>query len=287
MKRSIAVVLCCLLLILSGCKQQQYKRISFSTEEPRESLKHIDEETKVEMVATGVSLTQIPIYEISERPITDEEVQIMQQQLGITDTLIEVDGNYINEIFGPRDGSFTMTDEELEKIAWETFEKLPFMDGTFEYLGITGRSERSDSEGTRVTSVLVTFRRTLGGIRVLGNEICWLGFNDDGLTQIFVRLYKYKEIGTMDVLSIDTVSESIKSPDRLVLSIPTMDGLGMFQTMQVEEVMPLLINQHFSKGCTILQPVYSFRGTAFDTEGINPEFNAWIIAIPDKYTYEE
>ncbi len=212
MKKSIAVILCLSLLALSGCKPQQYKRIAFNAEGEWVGIEFpdIDENAEVVIAAEKVSLTQVPIYEISERPITDEEVQIMQQQLGISDTLIEVDGNEINKLLGPRDGSFTMTDEELEKIAWETFEKLPFMDGTFEYLGITGRSERSDSEGTRVTSVLVTFRRTLGGIRVLGDEICWLGFNDDGLTDIYVRLYKYKEIGTMDVLSIDTVSESIK-----------------------------------------------------------------------------
>ena len=51
------------------------------------------------------------------------------------------------------------------------------------------------------------------------------------------------------------------------------------------DVMLLLINQHLN-GCTILQPVYSFMGNAEDTKGMQSEFNAWVIAIPESYTYE-
>ena len=90
----------------------------------------------------------------------------------------------------------------------------------------------------------------------------------------------------MDVVPFDVASTKIKSPDRLSFGDEvSMQNFEIANTMQVNDVMLLLINQHLN-GCTILQPVYSFMGNAEDTKGMQSEFNAWVIAIPESYTYE-
>ena len=294
MKKVIAMILCLLLIILSGC-QQKYKRIHFAENALGESsTKYFDEETAVRITVKEEFPSEIPIYEISERKITDEEFKIMKQQFGILDSspgqIIDLDGN---ELYGTlvsftdtSRGYFDMTDEELKKAAWEAFEKLPFMEGTYQYLGIISKTEISDSTGDHLTRVGVSFRRILNDIRVLGDEICNLYFDGSGLVEFDIKLYKYKEIGTMDVVPFDVASTKIKSPDRLSFGDEvSMQNFEIANTMQVNDVMLLLINQHLN-GCTILQPVYSFMGNAEDTKGMQSEFNAWVIAIPESYTYE-
>ena len=48
----------------------------------------------------------------------------------------------------------------------------------------------------------------------------------------------------------------------------------------------LLYSSQYSRGCTILQPIYVFSGTALMEEEREEEFSLTVIAIPEKYTYE-
>lgn len=280
--------------VLTGYSQR-YKRIHFDENALGESLtKYFDEKTEVLITTTETFPTQIPIYQISERKITNKELHKMKQQFGIPDSapgqIIDLGGN---ELYGTlvsytdtSRGYFDMTDEELEKAAWEAFVKLPFMEGTFQYLGIIAKMELTDSTGTHVTRVGVSFRRILDDIRVLGDEICNLYFDGSGFVEFDIKLYTYKEIGTMDVVPFDEAFAKIKYPDRLSFGDEaSMQNFEIADTMQVNDVMLLLINQHLN-GCTILQPVYSFMGNAEDAKGMQSEFNAWVIAIPESYTYE-
>ncbi len=297
MKRVIVFILCISLLALSGCTQK-YKRIHFGQNSLGQSAKEFfGQDTKVLGTPEAVFPAQIPIYEIRERKITNKELETMKQQLGISDSMpamkIELLGNRLEgRLYGSADAPrsyLDMSDEELEKIAWEAFEKLPFMDGTFEYTGIVSETTLKDSEGTHTVSAGVSFRRKLDGIRVLGDERCVLKFDGDGLIGFTFELYEYKEIGQMDVVPLDDAFAKLKTPDRLVISSKEiMNSLSIgidvvIDSMQLEETVPLLVNQH-SGGCTILQPVYSFLGDATDTEGRETDFNCWVIAIPDEYT---
>ena len=56
--------------------------------------------------------------------------------------------------------------------------------------------------------------------------------------------------------------------------------------LQVDNVNLRLVNQ-YSSGCTILQPMYSFVGTATFDDNSQAEFISRIIAIPESYTYEK
>lgn len=294
MKRTVSVIicLCCLLITLSGCSAQ-YKRISFDSECFRETLtKYIDEDTEVVNTATESFSDRCSVYAISERNISKKEFRKMLKQLGIENHGdVHLEGNVINgTIKTVPDSSaneFNMPDEELEKLAWETFNKLPFIEGTYEYCGITRDYTVSDSAGTRIVRVGVSFRRTLDGIQIRGSDQCDLYFDNTGLVEIFVKLYDYKKIGAMDLISLESASARIKDPDSFGLDLgQPMMKLGTVDTLHVERNELAFYNQNY-RGCTILQPAYRFVGTATDSDGRQAEFKSIVIAVPDSYTYEE
>lgn len=285
-----AIVLLVVAIILFVPK---YKRIRFNNEGVLgDSPKYIDVKTEVIFTETEEFPVKIPIYHIFERNITNEELEEMKRELGIPDSAdIDLHGHelsgYLTSVTDTSRGYFTMTDEELEKVAWETFKKLPFMDGEYQYLGIVSKTEISDNTGTHVTRVGVSFRRILDGMRVLGAEYCVLSFDDAGLVEFDISLYDYKKLGTMDVVPLNVASAKITDPDRFVFSSKdTTQPFGVADTMRVNDVILLLMNQ-YNNGCTILQPVYSFMGDATDSKGDQAEFNVWVIAIPKYYTYED
>lgn len=272
----------------------RYKRISFDGETLGETLsQYIDEDTEVVNTATESFSDRFSVYKISERKISYKEFQQMLKQLGIENSrYIDWHGNVINGTIKDYSSTdvedFNMPDEELEKLAWETFNKLPFIEGTYEYCGITRTyTISSDSIGTRIFRVGVSFRRVLDGIQIRGSDQCDLYFDNTGLVEIFVKLYNYKKIGTMDMIPLESASSRIKNPDSF--SIDTEDpaqGLGIVDTLQVERNELIFYNQYYL-GCTILQPAYRFVGTAADADGRQAKFKSLVIAIPESYTYEE
>ncbi len=296
MKKSIIFFICCIML-LSGCSAR-YKRISFNNDTPDGHInEYINDNTAVINDIKGENFTQFPVYKISEREITEEEVQEMFKQLGFdseyASTRFKLDKNRISgTLYNFTDVSrkdydaANMTDAELEKLAWDTFKKIPFLEGTYEYMGIRGEQTRSDSEGTHLERVGVSFRRVIDGIRVLGEDECFLYFDGDGLVEIYIELYEYEKTGTLDLVPLEDASSKIKEPDLFVFDSETsMSGFGGIDELQTEKVNLLFYNQ-YSDGCTILQPVYAFIGTATNGKGEKAEFKSVVIAIPDSYTYD-
>lgn len=292
MKRIITVIIfCCSLLALSGCSSK-YLRISFSSDTlADESTNHIDKDTAVINTSNETFPKQFPVYKITERKISENEYKQMLKQLGIEEyeRFIPLEGNEINAIFKPIGNSieaFSMSDEELEALAWETFNKLPFIEGTYKYVGITVRDTLSDSTGSRLTRVGVSFRRVLDGIPVLGNDKCDLYFDNTGLAELFIKLYDYDKVDNMDLVPLDSASSLIKNPDDFYIDTDDSEQkLEIADTLKVEQIELEFYNQ-FYRGCTILQPVYKFTGTAADANGVQAEFRSRVIAIPEAYTYE-
>lgn len=291
MKKIVAVMMCCLLVALSGCSGG-YQRTIFEDCMLEEKLaQHIDENTKVVNTSDESFPDRLPVYWISERRISDKEYRQMIKQLGIENERdIDHRGNVINgtikDFHSDDFEDFNLTDEELEKLAWETFGKLPFIEGTYEYCGITSDYTLSDSTGTHLVRVGVSFRRTLDGIQIRGDDQCDLYFDNTGLVEIYVELYNYTKIGNMAVVSLESASSKIKNPDSF--SIDTKNSAqwsGVADTLRVERNELVFYNQD-ELGCTVLQPVYRFAGTAADADGTQAKFNAIVIAIPDTYTYE-
>lgn len=294
MKKQICIMLlCCVLLVLCGCntKLGKYKRISFENETLGEELNLINENTVVINKANETFQSQMPIYKISKRGISEQEFQQMEEQLGITDWYWnDFDGYEIHSLIAPYNDpvrgyfyTLNMTDEELEALAWETFNKIPFMEGEYEYIGITATGTVWTMEtGELVSDVTVTFRRVLNGTHIIGNDECDLTFDASGLQEMHIALYDYKKIGTMDMVPLEDAQAKIKTPDSFSIDQTT----GVADNLQVDRVQLYWVNQ-FSNGCTILQPIYTFYGTASFEDGAQREFRSRIIAIPEALTYEE
>lgn len=233
---------------------------------------------------------QLPIYTITERSISQEDYQQMQEKLQLSNKPVSLtlEGNVVHYNLADytdfNRGYFNMTDEEIEKLAWETFNKIPFMEGEYEYLGIRNTMRVYYSEGEHVTRVGVSFRRLLDGVRVIGEDSCMLYFDGSGLVEIRIEMYDYKKIGIMDMVSLEDAAARIKTPDSFSVDINS-EEVNIADTLQVDRVKLLLVNQ-YSEGCTILQPVYNFIGTAALEDGTQAEFSSKIIAIPESYTYE-
>ena len=218
----------------------------------------------------------------------------MMQQLGIAPSGYKLDhhGNIINKMMRSptedTDIEFNMPEEELERIAWETFEKLPFMDGEYMYSGITADYTASDKNGTRKYRIGVSFNRVLDGIKVLGSDRCLLYYDNSGeLVEMYIELYNYEKISTLNMVPLESASEKVANPDAFIVNQELIGRVsGTFDTLRVNHVDLAFFNQYYS-GCTILQPVYTFRGIATDNEGVQVDFKSRVIAISENDTYEK
>lgn len=295
-KRICALFICCMLLLLCGCNYGsitdllKYKRISFESEYLGEASELISEDAEIVFTAKGNFQTEMPIYSISKHAISTQEIEQMERNLGITKWHWDDFDGYevlyrVAPYSDPGRGYFytlAMTDEELEDLAWETFNKIPFLEGEYEYVGKTGEMTEWTMESGEylATEVTVSFYRCIDGTRVVGNERCNLTFDASGVVEIHVAIYDYEKTGAMEMVSLEDARERIRTPDYFSLD------QGKVNKLQVDRVQLSLVNQ-FSRGCTILQPIYTFYGTATKDSGNQVEFKSRIIAIPESMTYEE
>lgn len=291
-KQILSIILCCVVLLLCGCnsKSEKYKRISFVGETLSDDLaKYTNDDTVVINEVNTTFANQLPIYKIEKHEISDLEFRRMEEQLGITDWYWnESDGNKVYSRTAPYNDpvrgyfyTLEMTDKELEQLAWDTFNKIPFLEGEYEYSGITATmTEWTMEEGESVTEVTVSFSRVLDGICIVGNDRCDLTFDASGLVEMYITLFDYQKTGAMDLVPLKDATAKIKTPDYFYID----ECEGIADTLQVDKIKLSLVNQ-LSEGCTILQPVYTFYGTATLEEGNQAEFKSRVIAIPEIYTY--
>jgi len=292
MKRLLIVMLCCVLLLLSGCNKK-YKRISFESDALNDSsATYIQENTVVVNKATECFADKLPIYRIQERNISNEEAQQMLHNLGIAQTDLyeyKLEGNSLTislaAITDFSRGYFDMTEEELEKAAWEAFRKIPFLEGEYKYIGMTNSVTVSDAVGTHITRGGARFNRVLDGVRVTKGENYILEFDGSGLVEIRIKLYDYEKIGMMDLVPMEDAEARIKTPDGFTWETTGGVLTQNVNTLQVDKIELQLVNQHY-RGCEILQPIYRFIGTANLQDNTWTEFASKVIAIPESYTYE-
>ena len=289
-KRILALLMCGVMMMLSGCNSEpkKYKRISFESQVLGDSITSINESAVLINNADEAIPLQISVFEIKKRDISEKECEQMMENLGLPENPYEFEhtGNsvYVNlaGILDTARGYFDMTEDELEAIARETFNKIPFVDGEYEYYGIRGENAIEDSEGKHITRVLVSFYPVLDGARVTGDNRCDMWFDGRGLVELSIEMYDFEKTGTMEMVPLSDAESLIKTPDHLSLD----DTIRTVDTLKIDRVKLLLINQ-YSRGCTILQPVYNFIGTATSTDGKQGEFKSKVIAIPEEMTYEE
>ena len=294
MKKIITLMLCFVLVLLSGCNTspKKYKRISFKSDTMSEEFVYIHDNTVVINKAENTISQKVPIYEINERVISDNERQLLMACLGLPTNpyMFEHEGNRISiSLVGVTDSSrgyFDMTEEEAIEEAWKLFNRIPFIDGEYECIGIRESYTRSDRDGRHTLRAGVTFCRLLDGIRVTGNDSCTLTFDGSGLVGVSITLFDYKKVGTMDLVPMEVADAKLKAPDDFDIGTLGNQPYKKVETMEVDRVGLRMINQ-YSRGCAILQPIYFYSGTATLEDGTQEEFSSKVIAIPEEMTYEE
>lgn len=302
-KKSVLVACLCLLIAVSlffpSLPLKQYQRISLSNDGVLGDgmPDYLRDDTTVVNNAEGNFPTKLPIYKISEYMIPEDQFQQMLLQLNWEDDpdyqfdYFTLKGNHVdcelrtvtNSSHGFYD-DLDLTDAELEAIAWDIFRKIPFLDGEWEYIGISETFTRNTYKGDQQARVGVSFCRVLDGCRVAGNENCTLYFDGGGLVGIRIDLFQYEKIGTMDLVDLEKAVGRIKTPDAFIMDVPEDAKANTVDTLSVDAIGIRLVNQYVS-GCKILQPLYVFAGCATLTDGSQVEFQARVIAIPKRYTH--
>ena len=311
MKKWLCLTVIALLLFSSCSAGGPYKRISLGAEMSGDKYDIMETtivgKTKVENHSIESYSNMMPVYKITPRTITREEFQTMADYLGVqgeiniinnefriygygyntqSPTLIG-DGNQFSYWCnnGGGETEMTQTDAELEAEAWEIINTLPLLEGEYEYVGIASTQQLKRDSGDIIVAKRLAFRRLIDGVRVIGNDICDLYFDSNGLYDIEIKFYDYEKTGELDMLTLDEAVAKIKEPDAFVLESATNRNFsGAADKLTVERTKLLFVNR-YSDGCEILQPVYNLMGTAENTGG-SVEFSARIIAIPEKYTHE-
>lgn len=293
MKRTRVLAICIFVLLLSGCSEK-YLRIDISNPALGDYLsKYIDENTKIINHTIDTYPPMFPVYYIEERVITADELQQMQEAFDneFTDykrIQLSSDGNKIyGEIVGTSSKEYLdMTEGEIEQTAWRVLGLIPFLTGEYEYLGIRSTQTIIDDAGEHPYRVRVSFYRLLDGIRVIGNEHINFYFGPDGLEMIDMELFDYEKKGEMEILSVKDALTRVTMPDDFTIDDGVSEtDIGVAETLTIDHIKLVLVNQS-SRGCTILQPVFSFSGVAADANGIFKEFISKVVAIPETYTYK-
>lgn len=100
-----------------------------------------------------------------------------------------------------------------------------------------------------------------------------------GLQEVNMKAYRYKKVGTIELLSPQEAVERIKTPDDFSLYAEQMPGEGRpLRTMEVNHAELRLFAYD-----GMLQPVYQFTGTTTDQQDNHGEFRAKISAVPESY----
>ena len=280
--------------------EKQYLRIDLEGETMGEEFaNYLSEDTTVTITTDETAPAQMPIYEIKPHSIPDDDCQQMLEDLKTTyatdnwwceKELLDSNEVYykLRHNYGDpeREAYETLqwTDEELEEHAWEVFDKIPFLEGEYEYAGITVTDKKwTLATGQVVKSVGVSFLKLVDGVPVTGSDECVIFFDGSGPCEMFIRMYDYEQIGTMDMLPLTDAQARITTPDSFSFK---NNYSKIANSLEVDNLKLYLVNQEH-RGCTILQPLYNFSGTATLEDGTESRFNAQIIAIPEAYTYEE
>lgn len=296
-------------LFLFACASGEYKRINIGGKALGEDGDHIGSGTTVNNKAKESFAQTMPFYKCVPREITDEQLEKYANKFGIIGEISPLqDGKIIlqgadavnnkgSRSISARNnelscsmysravrGDYSWTDEKLEEEAKKVFARIDILQGDYEYLGITSTRVAHTSEGEKIDTVRVSFRRLIDGARIIGDDICDFYFDGSGLCGIEIKLYDYEKTGEFDMVPLEDAFSRVKRPDSFSITKAEDSAFsGVADKMTIERVKLLLVNQ-YTGGCEILQPVYNIIGTLENETG-TVEFSSRVIAIPEKYTY--
>ena len=285
------IMLCAVISLCPGCSIQHGDlRLSNDVQLGEELSRYIDRDTKVVNLVEKSMPTELSMYRIHKRVITDEEYNCILKILGTSvseplsvrqwinrkDNRLHIQ---LDDIVSASRGYFEMSQEDLELNAREVISKLSVMEGSYEYIGRRASYKLYDNQGEHFIAVGAGFCPIIDGIRVVGNSNCLFYFDGTGLVELIIELYNYEKNDTMKLIPLQEAIERITDPDDFSVD---NDGesnmIGIIDTLQVNRIELRYVNQ-FSQGKKFLIPVYCFFGIAIDKEGVQSKFTSIVNAF--------
>lgn len=312
MKISAILLIICILFSMTGCSfkmiepAHQFKRLQFDNENLGDGTsweEKITDSMKYSYEAKETVASKLPVYEITPRIITDSELEALRESLNNLftdpsrkmsiwpeDNLLNapiICGERINtnSHFFPEDvPDFTMSDSELKYLAQQVFDAIPFIDTRYVYLdGTRGYTSSSRDDGEHLRTVFVYFVPVINGMNVYSSDHVMMIFDQYGLLYFQLILFRYQQIGQINLVPLEDAKQRILNPDEL----GSHDQANRFSNLNSMTIERLELNyyNYYYDGNTILQPVYHFIGTAVDENGKSTRINSIVNAVPEEYTY--
>lgn len=300
MKKS-CLLLIALCLLLGGCGTgANYKRIDLTVGEttPPETTDleaAVGKNTKVKCSAVDLLPDTMPVYRIIPHTVTREEAQQFADYFGITEELnseMNQEGNgnvWVRDntlklsIPQKQDMEMTLSDAQVIEMGEKLLAELTFLPGEYVCEGVTSRRTVTKGDVSYVCYKGLTFYRVLDGVQVRYDDACHIGFTENGVVDLYFTFFDYEKTDEyLPLLSLKDVLPQVLDPE-------DPDAFGTDELMAkpadcmyVEKVEMVYYNQ-YSRGCTILQPVYCLTGTAAGGE-CQTKFRLRVIGLAEKYT---
>lgn len=312
MKITAVLLIVCILLSMTGCSfkmiepAHQFKRLQFDNEDLGNGTsweEKITDSMEYSYEAKETFSSTLPVYEITPRIITDSELESLRESLDnlITDparkmviwredNLLDapmICGERVNtkSHFFPEDvPDFNMSDSELKHLAQQVFDSIPFIDTPYVYLdGTRGYSSSSTDDTEHLRTVFVYFVPVINGMNVYSSDHIVMIFDQYGLLFFQFVLFRYQQIGQINLVPLEDAKSRILNPDELG-SHDQANSFTNLKSMTIERLEMNYYNYYYT-GNTVLQPVYHFIGTAVDENGKSTRINSVVNAVPEEYTY--
>lgn len=168
----------------------------------------------------------------------------------------------------------TLSDEEYKSIAEAVIEKLGLD------LSELSPSEMVDANGAR----LLSYNRTINGIKVVGNSGLHFYFEGDGLSIFKQQCSTYSGETSFEPIGVKAALDKLLTADSSQ-NFGRDETTARIKTVLVDSVQMVYWDSFKSQVYqTHIQPVYLFHGTATDSDGVETVFTGYVRAVSDDLT---
>lgn len=303
--KKLSLIFLALLMFLTSCKIDETQRIRsiMFDEVNNEDRSKLSTFTEIDNQLNIEYPDKIAIYKATPRNFTEADFEVFRNYFNMNsddfhitskmritngEITFSVDGNEILYDAPYPNKKITKTEEELKQEAEKILRSLPFVKDEYVYSTTSTRTKVTyhpdeTKEGPFTVLYTFTFAHVIDGYKVIWDDRCNISFSEDGLQSIDMTFYDYEKYDEVDILSFKEANDKIKSPD--VFGLDNEDFKGKIKKLKVEKSGLVYVNQCYSYGIDIIQPVITFIGTAY-SDSSESRFTARIKAIPKKYTYD-
>ncbi len=168
----------------------------------------------------------------------------------------------------------TLSDDEYIKIAEDVIEKLGLD------MSELSAAEMTDANGAR----LLSYNRTINGIKVVGNTGLHFYFEGNGLSIFKQQCSTYSGETPFEPIGVASALDKLLTEES-AQSFGREETTSRIKTVEVTSVQLVYWDSFKSQVFqTHIQPVYLFHGIATDLDGVETVFTGYVRAVSDDLT---